>query len=101
MREPGLRPAQLALVAGLAYAAISVYWGSGGRWLVDTVGGTLARGHGAVNAAALAAWVAAVRKVIAPDGRQEAVPFFVPAACPIGSWWLPFAEPRRTRPVPR
>ena len=41
MREPGLRPAQLALVAGLAYAAISVYWGSGGRWLVDTVGGTL------------------------------------------------------------
>jgi hypothetical protein len=35
-----------------------------------------------------------------PPGSRMAVkkpfPFFVPAACPIGSRWLPFAEPRRT-----
>ena len=39
-----------------------------------------------------------------PPGSRVAVrkpfPSFVPAACPIGSYWLPFAEPRRTSPWP-
>jgi hypothetical protein len=34
----GMLPAVAGLVAGLAYAAISVYWGAGGRWLLNTVG---------------------------------------------------------------
>ena len=43
-RQPaakGLRLAQAACGAGLAYAAVSVYWALGGTWLLDTVGGTL------------------------------------------------------------
>ena len=37
----GLRLAQAACGAGLAYAAVSVYWALGGTWLLDTVAGTL------------------------------------------------------------
>src|SRR5260370_29850768 len=37
----GVRLAQAACGAGLAYAAVSVYWALGGTWLLDTVGGTL------------------------------------------------------------
>ena len=43
-RQPaakGLRLAQAACGAGLAYAAVSVYWALGGTWLIDTVAGTL------------------------------------------------------------
>jgi hypothetical protein len=35
--------ARAAFVVEMAYAAISVYWGLGGNWLLDTVGGTLER----------------------------------------------------------
>lgn len=31
----------MALVVGLLYAAISVYWGLGGTWLLNTIGGAL------------------------------------------------------------
>jgi hypothetical protein len=31
-------PALAGLVAGLAYATISVHWGAGGLWLLNTVG---------------------------------------------------------------
>jgi Protein of unknown function (DUF3995)/NYN domain len=55
-------PAALAaLGTGLAYAAISVYWGLGGTWLLDTVDGTLARSSGALAAV----WAAAVVKAVA------------------------------------
>ena len=37
----GLRLAQAACAAGLAYAAIGVYWAVGGTGLLDTIGGTL------------------------------------------------------------
>jgi hypothetical protein len=33
-----------AFLVGLLYAAISTYWGLGGTWLLDTIGGTLERG---------------------------------------------------------
>jgi hypothetical protein len=36
-------PALAGLVVGLAYAAISVYWAVGGRWLLNTVGISLSR----------------------------------------------------------
>jgi hypothetical protein len=64
--QAGLVAARAAFAVGLLYAAVSVYWGLGGTWLVDTVGGSLAklgRGH---NAGVIAAvWGAAVLKLIA------------------------------------
>jgi hypothetical protein len=55
-----------AVLIGLAYAGVSVYWGLGGTALVDTVGGTLAklgRERDAVVVAAL--WGAAALKLAA------------------------------------
>ena len=58
--------ARAALVVGLLYAAVSVYWGLGGTWLLDTVGGTLERQGRAGNAAVmLAVWAAVALKLIA------------------------------------
>jgi hypothetical protein len=51
---------------GLAYAGLSGYWGAGGTWLLDTVGGPLAAGGRAGSPEAMAAvWGAAGLKVIA------------------------------------
>jgi len=63
---PGAWPARAALVVGLAYAGISMYWGLGGTWLLDTVGGPLAAGGRAGRAGVMAAvWGAAGLKAIA------------------------------------
>jgi hypothetical protein len=43
LKARGLRGAQAACIAGLAFAAVSVYWGVGGTWLLDTLGGSLER----------------------------------------------------------
>jgi hypothetical protein len=64
--RPGAWPARAALLAGLAYAGISGYWGLGGTWLLDTVGGPLAAGGRAGSTGVMAAvWGAAGLKVIA------------------------------------
>ena len=61
----GLRLAQVACVAGLAYAAISVYWALGGTWLLDTVAGTLEQQGRAGNSGIIVAvWTAAILKII-------------------------------------
>jgi len=53
-------------VVGMAYAAVSVYWGLGGSWLVDTVGGTLEMAGRSGTAATVAAVrAAAVLKAVA------------------------------------
>jgi Protein of unknown function (DUF3995) len=63
---PGAWPAWTALVVGLAYAGISIYWGLGGTWLLDTVGGPLAAGGRAGSAGVMTGvWGAAGLKVIA------------------------------------
>lgn len=55
-----------ALVVGCLYAAVSAYWGLGGTWLLDTVGGSLERqGRAGDPAVLLAVWAAVVLKVIA------------------------------------
>lgn len=55
--------AALAAVVGLAYAAISAYWGAGGTWLLSTVDASLSTNH---NASALVAvWGAVVLKIAA------------------------------------
>jgi hypothetical protein len=65
-RTEGLRAAQAACAVGLLYAAVSVYWGAGGGWLLDTVGGSLARLGRQHNAAVIAAvWAAAALKLLA------------------------------------
>lgn len=54
-----------ACIAGLAYA-ISVYWGLGGTWLLDTVGGCPGpAGAGGYAGVLLAVWAATALKVIA------------------------------------
>jgi hypothetical protein len=64
-RATGLRAAQAAFAVGLLYAAISVYWGAGGTWLLDTVGSGLGKGHGGTALVAFAVWLAVGLKVIA------------------------------------
>ena len=61
----GLRVAQVAFAVGLLYAAISLYWGAGGTWLLDTVGSGLGKGHGGSALVVLAVWLAVGLKVIA------------------------------------
>jgi hypothetical protein len=59
-------PALAGLVAGLAYATISVCWGAGGQWLLNTVGISLSRpGQAGHLAALLAVWGAAAVKAVA------------------------------------
>ena len=65
-RPGGLGAARTAVVVGLLFAAVSVYWGLGGTWLLDTVGGSLERGGQAGNTSVmLAVWAAVAVKIIA------------------------------------
>ncbi len=64
--RPGMLAALGALVVGLAYATISVYWALGGKWLLSTVGISLSQpGQAGRAAALLAVWGAAVVKAVA------------------------------------
>ena len=51
----GMIAAWAACAVGLLYAAISVYWGLGGTWLLGTVGGSVAKLGRAHNAGVIAA----------------------------------------------
>ena len=64
-RAAGLRAAQAACAVGLLYATISLYWGAGGTWLLDTVGSGLGKGHGGSALVVFAVWLAVGLKVIA------------------------------------
>jgi Protein of unknown function (DUF3995) len=61
----GLALACGALIVGLLYAAISIYWGLGGTWLLSTVGGSLGTQAGDSAVLGAAAWAAAVLKLVA------------------------------------
>jgi len=66
MSSRGRGLAWAACAVGVAYAAVSVYWGLGGTWLVETVGGSLARlGRARAGAVIAAVWGAAALKLIA------------------------------------
>jgi hypothetical protein len=55
-----------ALAVGLAYAAVSAYWATGGTWLLDTVGGTFERlGHSPGPAVLAGLWTVALVKTVA------------------------------------
>jgi hypothetical protein len=65
-RAMGLGAAWAAFAVGLLYAAVSVYWGLGGSWLLDTVGASLTQaGRSASALVVLAVWLAVGLKVIA------------------------------------
>jgi hypothetical protein len=62
----GMLPALAGLVVGLVYAAISVYWAVGGRWLLNTVGISLSQpGQAGHLAGLLAVWGAVAVKAVA------------------------------------
>src|ERR1700689_5350465 len=66
LRAPGLTAAWAAFAVGLLYAAVSVYWGLGGSWLLDTVGASLTQaGRSASALVVLAVWLAVGLKGIA------------------------------------
>jgi hypothetical protein len=55
----------VAAIVGLSFAAVSVYWGLGGTWLVDTVSHSMAaQARAGETSVILLAWVAAVLKMI-------------------------------------
>jgi hypothetical protein len=61
-----LTGAWAALVVGLVYAGVSLYWALGGEWLLATVGRSLADGtHPVGGAATVAVWVAVALKALA------------------------------------
>lgn len=65
-RRPGAGWAVAALVVGLAYAAVSVSWGLGNTWALDTVGGALAREGSAGNPLLITVvWVSVALKLVA------------------------------------
>jgi hypothetical protein len=62
----GLRLAQAALLLGLLHGAVLAYWGVGGTWLLDTIGGSLEeKGRAGDTGVMLAVWVAVVVVIIA------------------------------------
>ncbi len=64
MYPDGRQLARVALVVGLLYAAVSVYWGFGGTWLLSTVAASLTKGRPG-EGYLLAAWAGAILKTIA------------------------------------
>ena len=62
----GIRWAQAAFIVGLAYALVSISWGLGSTWALDTVGGTLETEGRAGNAAlSVIVWASVLLKLIA------------------------------------
>ncbi|MDA8379922.1 MAG: DUF3995 domain-containing protein [Actinomycetota bacterium] len=79
--RPGTPTALAACLVGLAYAGISAYWGSGGTWLLATVGASLARPGGQGPAVVAGVWTAVVLKVVA-----ALLPLVVVRGVPEGAW---------------
>jgi len=62
----GRGAARAAFGVGLLYVAVSVYWGLGGTWLLDTIGGSLEKlGRAGNTSVILAVWAAAGLKLVA------------------------------------
>lgn len=65
-RRTGSGAAKAAFVVGLLYAAVSAYWGLGGRWLLATVGGALqSQGRAGTAVLVVAVWAAVIIKLVA------------------------------------
>ncbi len=76
----GLAAAAAALVAGLAYVAISAYWALGGTWLLATVSSSLITTDQSTTAV-MAVWAAVVLK-----GVGALLPFYLRRPAPPSKW---------------
>ena len=76
----GLAAAAAALVAGLAYVAISAYWALGGTWLLATVSSSLITTDQSTTAV-IAVWAAVVLK-----GVGALLPFYLRRPAPPSKW---------------
>ncbi len=87
--RPGSRWAWAALVVGLAYALVSVAWGLGSTWALDTVGGALeAEGRAGNPALKLIVWTSAVLKLTAAGLRLAVVlPLNAPPRLVVWAAW--------------
>ena len=66
--HPATWPAYAACAWGMIFAGISFYWGSGGRLLLDTVGGAIERSALAGDTAIYAAvWVTGMLKLVGAE----------------------------------
>lgn len=82
-----------ALVVGLAYAAVSAYWGTGGTGLLDTVGGTFQQwGRSGSAGALLLLWAVAIAKVVAAALPLLAVHTIGPTSTRRAIWRLAWAD---------
>lgn len=55
-----------AVIVGGLFAAVSIHWGLGGTWLLDTVGGSLeAQGRAGSTALIALVWLSVLLKIIA------------------------------------
>jgi Protein of unknown function (DUF3995) len=62
----GTAAAYAAFFTGLLYAAVSAYWGLGGTWLLNTIGGTLEReGRAGTTSVRFLVWTAVLLKLTA------------------------------------
>ena len=76
----GLAAAAAALVAGLAYVAISAYWALGGTWLLATVSSSLVTADQS-TVVVMAVWAAVVLK-----GVGALLPFYLRRPKPPSKW---------------
>ena len=76
----GLAAAAAALVAGLAYVAISAYWALGGTWLLATVSSSLVTADQSTTVV-MAVWAAVVLK-----GIGALLPFYLRRPAPPSKW---------------
>jgi ABC-type uncharacterized transport system YnjBCD permease subunit len=87
--KQGLTAGWAACAVGLAYVAISVYWGVGGTWLLATVGASLVKGNAGAGIE-FAVWAAVVLKAIAAFLPLLALGALFPALAGHPRWkrWL-------------
>jgi len=76
----GLAAATAALVAGVAYVAISAYWALGGTWLLATVSSSLVTADQSTTVV-MAVWAAVVIK-----GMGALLPFYLRRSAPHSKW---------------
>jgi Protein of unknown function (DUF3995) len=90
--RPGAAAAWSAAGLGVLFAAVSAYWALGGSWLLDTVGGSLAKAGRRRDAGLIAVvWLTVALKLVATAlgpavvYRWPATPWVVPAP----AWVIP------------
>ena len=86
-RNPSGTVAARAAIMGVLYALVSAYWGTGGTWLLDTIGGSRERAGRAHSAGVFAiVWATVALKLVAATAGLLATQLRS------GSWWRRLAH---------